>query len=124
LEYKLKHEDAKSLANTFADPAWFDELGGLLQQSIEQMNAEFGQNPPAEISDGKETMEPTQWKECLKEILLLLETGNLQAIEFANGLVSKTPSSLRPQFDELVVMVQSLDFGAAIPIGHDLLRSA
>jgi len=124
LEYKLKHEDAKSLANTFADPAWFDELGGLLQQSIEQMNAEFGQNPPAEISDGKETMEPTHWKECLKEILLLLETGNLQAIEFANGLVSKTPSSLRPQFDELVVMVQSLDFGAAIPIGHDLLRSA
>ena len=123
-EYRLKHEDAESVANIFADPAWFDELGRLLEQSLAQMNVEFGQNSPAEISAANETMETTQWKESLKEILLLLETGNLQAIEVANGLASKTPPSLRPQFDEMVVMVQSLDFGAAMPIGRDLLRSA
>jgi RNase adaptor protein for sRNA GlmZ degradation len=69
-------------------------------------------------------MAPAQWTESLKEILLLLETGNLQAIELADALASKMPQSLRPQFDELVVRVHSLDFSAAMPIGRDLLRSA
>jgi hypothetical protein len=69
-------------------------------------------------------MAPAQWRESLEEILLLLEAGNLQAIEMADALASKTPQFLRPQFDELVLRVQSLDFTAAMPIGRDLLRSA
>lgn len=124
LEQKLKSADAESVASIFADATWFDELSRLLQQSLEQMNVDFGQSPRAKISAGEEAMEPTQWKESLKEILLLLEAGNLQAIELADALASKTPPSLRPQFDELVVLVQSLDFSAAMPMGRDLLRSA
>jgi HPt (histidine-containing phosphotransfer) domain-containing protein len=124
LEYKLKQGGATFVASLLADPTWFDELGRLLQQSLEQMNVYFGPRTQAEISSDKETMEQTQWKESLKEILLLLEAGNLQAIQLANGLVSKTPPSLRPQFDELIVLVQSLDFSAAIPMGRDILRSA
>ncbi|WP_415760791.1 PAS domain S-box protein [Pseudomonas sp. LT1P18] len=124
LEHTLQHGDATSVASLLADPTWFDELGTLLRQSLEQMNVDFGQSPRAEISTTQETMEPTQWKESLKEILILLEAGNLQAIELAAALVSKTPPSLRPQYDELVVMVQSLDFSAAMPVGRNLLRSA
>jgi HPt (histidine-containing phosphotransfer) domain-containing protein len=124
VEYQLSHEDAKSAVSVLTDPTWFGELGRLLQQSLEQLNADFGQGPRVQISIGRETMEPMQWKESLEEILLLLEAGNLQAIELADALVSKTPSSLRPQFDELVDMVHSLDFSTAVPIGRDLLRSA
>lgn len=124
LEHKLMHGDAESVASIFADATWFDELSRLLQQSLEQMNVDFGRCPRAKISADKETMEPTQWKESLKEILLLLEAGNLQAIELADALASKTPPSLRSQFDELVAMVQSLDFSAAMPMGRKLLRSA
>jgi len=124
LEHTLKHGDAESVASIFADPTWFDELSRLMQQSLEQMNVDFGQSPRAKTSADEDSMAPAQWKESLEEILLLLETGNLQAIELADELASKMPKSLRPQFDELVVRVQSLDFSAAMPIGRDLLRSA
>ncbi|RON50028.1 ATPase [Pseudomonas frederiksbergensis] len=122
LEHTLK--DPASAANIFADVTWFDELSRLLQLSLEQMNVDFAQSPRATISADKETMEPTQWKQSLEEILLLLEAGNLQALELTDALVAKTPPSLRPRFDELVARVQSLDFSAAMPIGRDLLRSA
>ena len=124
LEHTLKHGDAESVASIFVDPTWFDELSRLMQQSLEQMNVDFGQSPRAKTSADEDSMAPAQWKESLEEILLLLETGNLQAIELADELASKMPKSLRPQFDELVVRVQSLDFSAAMPIGRDLLRSA
>ncbi|KAA0995326.1 PAS domain S-box protein [Pseudomonas sp. ANT_J12] len=122
LEHRLK--DPASAADIFADVAWFDELSRLLQLSLEQMTVDFGQSPPAKISTGNEIMKPTQWKQSLEEILLLLEAGNLQALELTEALVAKTPPSLRPRFDELVTRVQSLDFSAAMPIGRDLLRSA
>ncbi|WP_415767721.1 PAS domain-containing hybrid sensor histidine kinase/response regulator [Pseudomonas sp. ZB1P45] len=124
LEHTLKHGDAESVASLIADATWFDELSRLLQQSLEQMNVDFGQSPSAKVCIDSELMSLTQWRESLEEILLLLDAGNLQAIELADALASKTPPSLRPQFDELVVMVQSLDFSAAMPIGRDLLRSA
>lgn len=124
LEHTLKHGDAESVARIFADATWCDELSRLLQQSLEQMNVDFGQSPIAKVCVDSELMALTQWRESLEEILLLLEAGNLQAIELADALASKTPQSLRPQFDELVVMVQSLDFSAAMPMGRELLRSA
>lgn len=124
LEHTLKQGDAESAASLLADPIWFDELSGLLQQSFEQMNADFGQSPPVISSAHEDSMAPAQWRKCLEEILLLLEAGNLQAIELADALAPKTPQSLRPQFNELVLRVQSLDFTAAMPIGRDLLRSA
>lgn len=122
LEQTLK--DPESAASVFADVTWFDELSRLLQLSLEQMSVDFGQSPRATISAGNEIMELTQWKESLEEILLLLEAGNLLALELTDALVSKTPPSLRPRFDELVASVQSLDFSAAMPIGRDLLKSA
>ncbi|WKL52335.1 PAS domain S-box protein [Pseudomonas kielensis] len=124
LEHKLKSADSECVASLLADPVWFDGLSRLLQQSLEQMTADFDQSPRAKNSADEDPMEPAQWRESLEEILLLLETGNLQAIELADVLASKMPQSLRPQFDELVVRVQSLDFSAAMPIGRDLLRYA
>lgn len=88
------------------------------------MNVDFGQSLRVTSSADEDSMAPAQWRESLEEVLLLLEAGNLQAIELADALASKTPPSLRPQFDELVAKVQSLDFSAAMPIGRDLLRSA
>ncbi len=124
LEHKLKSADSESVASLLADPIWFDGLSRLLQQSLEQMNADFGQSQRAKSSADEDSVAPAQWRESLEEILLLLETGNLQAIELADALASKMPQSLRPQFDELVVRVQALDFSAAMPIGRDLLRFA
>ncbi|APC19590.1 ATPase (plasmid) [Pseudomonas frederiksbergensis] len=124
LEHTLKHGDAESVASIFADPAWFDELSRLLQRSLEQMDDDFGQSPRAKSSADESPLAPAQWKESLEEILLLLEAGNLQAIEMADALASKTPQALRPQFDEMVAMLQSLDFSAAAQIGRELLRSA
>lgn len=124
LEHKLKSADSESVASLLADPIWFDGLGRLLQQSLEQMNADFAQDLRVESNADEDSMASAQWRDSLEEILLLLETGNLQAIELADALAPKMPHSLRPQFDELVVRVQSLDFRAAMPIGRDLLRSA
>lgn len=123
LEHRLNHEDAESIACLFADPSWFDELGRLLQDSIIHMAAEFPSSP-AEVRHDKEIMDTTKWKESLNEILLLLETGNLQAIEMTAELLSKTPQALRPKVNELVALVNSLDFFAAMPIGRELLRAA
>jgi hypothetical protein len=124
LEHKLKSADSESVASLLADPIWFDGLSRLLQQSLEQMNADFGQSLRENRWADEDSMAPAQWRESLEEVLLLLEAGNLQAIELTDALASKTPQSLRPQFDELVAKVQSLDFSAAMPIGRDLLRSA
>jgi len=44
LEHTLKNADEKSVASLLADATWFDELSELLQQSIEQMNVDFGQS--------------------------------------------------------------------------------
>jgi PAS domain S-box-containing protein len=124
LEHKLKSADSESVVRLLADPTWFEGLSRLLQQSLEQMNTDFGQSLRVKSSADEDSMAPVHWRESLEEILLLLETGNLHAIELADALAPKMPQSLRPQFDELVVRVQSLDFSAAMPIGRDLLRSA
>lgn len=50
LEHRLKFGNAESVASCFADSTWFDELSKLLQQSLEQMNVDFDQSPPADGS--------------------------------------------------------------------------
>ncbi|WP_373459980.1 CHASE domain-containing protein [Pseudomonas lini] len=44
LEHTLKSADETSVASLLTDATWFDELSRLLQQSIEQMNVDFGQS--------------------------------------------------------------------------------
>ncbi|VVN83732.1 PAS domain S-box protein [Pseudomonas fluorescens] len=50
LEHRLKFGNAESVASCFADATWYDELSRLLQQSLEQLNVDFGQSPPADGS--------------------------------------------------------------------------
>lgn len=124
VEHTLKHGDAASVASIFEDQTWFDDLSRLLQQSLEQMDVDFGHDLDEKNNADENPLALAQWKESLEEILHLLEAGNLHAIELADALASETPQALRPQLDELLIMVQSLDFSAAVSIGRELLRSA
>ena len=123
LESKLKYEGDGAIAKIFSNTIWIDELHELLKQFLEQMNAAFGCVVQAESVVVEEIMEPRQWRSSMGEILLSLETGNLEAIELVDALVSKTPQFLRTRFDELVILVHALDFAAAIPLGRELMES-
>lgn len=123
LEDQLKYGSADSILEILSNTMWLDELRVLLKQFVDQMNIDFGFFEQTDIVVEVEVMDPLQWKAAMEEILRLLEAGNLQAIELADALVSKTPRLLRPRFDELIAMVHSLDFAAAIPAGREIMES-
>ena len=122
VEHKLKYGSKSAIDDVFSNTIWVGELHALLDQFLERMNAVFGCAVQAEIVVGVEVMQPGQWKASLGEILLLLETGNLEAIQLADALVSKTPELLRARFDELVMLVHALDFAAALRLGRELME--
>ncbi|MDD1013628.1 PAS domain-containing hybrid sensor histidine kinase/response regulator [Pseudomonas rubra] len=124
LESMLLHNTDASVPTALASTTCVDELSELLHASVEKLNTEFDSPAHLNVDARSEPIAITQWRESLEQILLLLEVGNLQAIELADALAPKTPPPLRDRFDELVILVQSLDFGTAIPIGRDLLKIA
>lgn len=123
LEQKIKHGDEISKANLLSDMTWVSELEVLLTKSIQKMNLDFGFTYPSSVTSNVEKMELTQWKDCLKEILILLKAGNLDALDLAADVAPKTPDLLRERFNDFCLKVESLDFRAAIPMGQDLLES-
>ncbi|PTT74024.1 hybrid sensor histidine kinase/response regulator, partial [Pseudomonas sp. HMWF007] len=123
LEQQIKHGDEIAKASLLSDITWISELEVLLTKSIQQMNLDFGFAYPSSTTSNIERIELMQWKGCLEEILILLQAGNLDALDLVADLAPKTPDLLRERFNDFCLKVESLDFRAAIPMGQDLLES-
>lgn len=123
LEHRLRHDDEAHVKALLADTTWIEALAGVLHTSVELLNAEFDLPPEGLAPTGLEALSTAQWCEAMKDILQLLEDGNLQAIEQSEALQAVTPQALRPGFDTFVDLVGSLDFAVSIPLGQRLLDS-
>ena len=60
-------------------------------------------------------------RERLDEILLLLESGNLEAVERFEAL-ARHQHPLPRRFQRFHELIQSLDFRTALQVGRDLLK--
>ncbi|WP_187804798.1 CHASE domain-containing protein [Aquipseudomonas alcaligenes] len=124
LEQQLQHGNAANHAAFFADPASLAGLGSIFAASLALLQEAFPPLQPGDPGLAQVPLAPGPWRQALQEILVLLEVGNLQAIELAEALLGRTPASWRPQFEELLRLLQALDFAAAQASGYQLLRSA
>lgn len=126
LEQQLKQGDEASKAQVLRDHVSIEQLRQLLLASVEQLQVVFalpahGDAGSSPASD--DDVPSVQWREALQEILPLLKTSNLQALERSEALLGQVPADQRPQFERFVVLVQSLDFAASLEAGHELLNS-
>ena len=126
LEQQLKQGDEASKAQVLRDHVSIEQLRQLLLASVEQLQVVFAlpAHGDAGSSPASDNDVPSvQWREALQEILPLLKTSNLQALERSEALLGQVPADQRPQFERFVVLVQSLDFAASLEAGHELLNS-
>lgn len=125
LEQRLLHADVASAAQLLADGSWLETLHNLLIESDELLRAAF-ELPPSNVppaSASADALPKAQWREALRDILQLLEAGNMQAMERSEALQALTPQEFRAQFDPFVDRVKSLDFAASLLAGQKLLNS-
>lgn len=124
LEEVLQHACARAdwLGAWLADSTWQTELQVLLDRSVEQLVREFG-GAPAQVASDHQPMALAEWRRVLGNILTLLESGNLDAVEQTEALALRTPEALRPAFGAFAQSVTTLDFSAALISGRALLTS-
>ena len=125
LEQQLLHQDQAHKTQLLVDGSFVETLRELLHASEQVLNEAFAlpSNDASPISDSAGGLPVELWREAFKGILQLLEAGDMQAIEHAEGLQVLTPQGLRPQFDLFFAQVKSLDFAASLLAGHELLSS-
>jgi len=124
LEQQLQQGDEASKMQVLTDGRFVEVLRELLRSSDQALKLMFelpaGQAPANSDSAG---LPLEQWREALRNILQLLETGNMQAIAESEALLAQTPHELRPQLGQFLQLVQALDFAASLLAGHELLNS-
>jgi CheY-like chemotaxis protein/HPt (histidine-containing phosphotransfer) domain-containing protein len=125
LEQRLLQEDEAAKAHLLADGSFVEALYELLSASDQGLRAalELPENEFTAADAGHACLPMEQWREALLDILQLLEAGNMQAIAQGEALLAQTPQTVRPQFDKLLQLVQSLDFAASLLAGRELLNS-
>lgn len=125
LEHRLLHEDKASAAQLLADGSWLEALHSILVESDELLRAAFElpSNSALSASASSGALPKAQWCEALRDILQLLQAGNMQAMEQSEALQALTPQEFRAQFDIFVDQVKSLDFAASLLTGQELLSS-
>lgn len=114
LERKFNAGDTPATTNAFGEQIVL-ELKQLLSASIAKLKAASGQinEPQPAANKAAPPLAPALWRARLSEILQLLESSNLRAIDLVEALASETPHDYRVQFGQLVTQVQLLDFVAA-----------
>ena len=125
LEQQLLHEDEAAKAKLLADGRFVQVLHELLSASDQALRAVFELSPNdlPTADAGAASLSMEQWREALQDILQLLAAGNMQAIAQSEALLAQTPQTVRPEFDRLLQLVQSLDFAASLLAGRELLNS-
>jgi len=125
LEQELLQGDDATKTQLLSDGSFIETLRVLLLESDELLRAAFTlpSNDIPPVSEDVNCLPVETWRKALRDILQLLEAGNMQAIEQSEALQALTPEELRPQFDKFVDLVRSLDFSASLLAGHELLNS-
>lgn len=98
------------------------ELDALLSESVGQLQQFFNQ-ASASVARSSAVRRNVEWQpSVLNEILQLLESGNLLAVEKVDALALPHRQSDLAQFEVLVAQVEQLDFPAAAATLRVLLR--
>ena len=120
LEMLFKQASDEDCAALFEQPTWQAELSRLLSACARELDNEF---PAASVSDaGARPQAGGDWRDALQQLLELLTSGNLQAIEAAQGLGDDLPTSLHTTYAELLRATEMLDFERAAQLARTLLR--
>ncbi len=124
LEQQLLEGDEATKLQLLANIPVVETLRQLCSASEEALRAmfNFGNSEPMTIHAVNDCLTVEDWSTELKQILLLLEVGNIQALAQSKALQLQTPHQLRSQFDVFFDLVQSLDFPASLLTGHELLK--
>src|SRR3989338_8411504 len=125
LEQRLRDANEASAAQLLADGSWLETLHGILVESDKLLRAAFElpSSKPSLTNVHSSALSKAQWCEALRDILQLLQAGNMQAMERSEALQTLTPQEFRARFDLFVEQVKSLDFAASLLTGQELLSS-
>ena len=121
LERELREGDLPSTGETL-DDACLATLKRLIDQSAEGLNAVFADLDERDEPAAVGAMASAQWRDCLEDTVLLLESSNLKAIGLAETLAAGAPETLVARCEEFLVLVKALDFPAAALIAMDMLE--
>ena len=119
LEQLFKQATETESSALMHTPDWLAELTRLLRDSAQALNETFGETEPgtpqtAHTSD-------KNWQTDLQQLIKLLASGNLQAIEQAQNLLSQVPQHWSEDYATLLQAIELLDFDQARQLGQALL---
>lgn len=106
------------------DPSWLLQMRALLVESNQQLLEQF--QVDASAGQNKEplpTLDEDAWREALQQMLELLASGSIQALDRARELKGRAPDSLREAAAAFAARVERLDFQGAQALARDLLPS-
>jgi len=97
--------------------ALWQALPTRLRQMVERSHAALQSQMPRAATEARQTidaeLDPAIWWPRLKELDLLLARGNLAAIDEVERLVAMAPGKLKQEVENLLAVIQSLEFDAA-----------
>ncbi|WP_374439192.1 PAS domain-containing hybrid sensor histidine kinase/response regulator [Pseudomonas panipatensis] len=99
-----------------------DEFRQLLAASSLALTHMFDSPPLRPDGAGAGHLSQPEIRQRLADILLLLETGNLDAIGHCEGLAQQRAMAESAHFAQFSALIESLDFRAALRVGQELLK--
>ena len=121
-EQTLLHADEQQARQILNDESWFIQLQETAWLSTERLNRTFTSPLMRPLQTQADALPLAEWQVAMQEIMGLLESGNLEAVELADALGRKTPPHLGTTFSQFATLIDNLDFTAALTLGHTLLN--
>ncbi|MDC7825006.1 PAS domain S-box protein [Pseudomonas sp. BLCC-B13] len=121
LEQQMKKARPEQAEAQLAQQGWRDELKQLLTDCAQALQGLFAAPAPVATAAAAPLTEHAWWS-SLRELLALIECGDLQAIDHAEALEAHTPELARKGYSEFRGAIEVLDFPKALKLGQDLLK--
>lgn len=123
LEQQMKKAAPEQAVALLAQTGWREELAQLLALCVQELHRLFAA-PDRGAAVVVAPLAEEAWWSSLRDLLGLLECGDLQAIERAEALEAHTPEISREAYAPFRGAIEALDFPKALKLGHDLLKLA
>ncbi|UUY06489.1 PAS domain S-box protein [Pseudomonas sp. J452] len=120
---QLCSAEPQQAAALLADAGVVEELYRLLDASVALLGEQFPAMVNSVAAEVVAELDGTSLRELLREIINLLDAGNLEALGRVDALLEQTPHAQRSSFVCLSALVQSLDFAEASKAAKGLLET-
>lgn len=123
LEQQIQQFDTAQALAFMRQRGWREALAEVLKQSVIELHLAFlASDDTEQLTEAPPPL--AQWQQSLRNILRLLASGNLQALEQTEALAHEIPQQWQSHFAQFCQAVDRLDFVSASALGDELLNLA